>query len=153
MNKLTIREHVRQLATLLQGKRVIYVNDAKVRSAAAALEGTAELLNDSDEAMAVPVQMTVGELRHFVAYMRALDNVARSTREVEQQNTILVQREQQARVERDDLHLKVKELERELEKSKKNAQDRADVGGKRASRARLILRRAARREPRPAEGG
>lgn len=157
--KLTIREHVKKFATLLIGKRVSYVDDNAVRGAAAALEGVAELMNEADDSVRIPVEMTVRELRHFVSYMRALDNVARVTRETEQRCVVAELQANQMKAERDEIHRELKQLEakRELEKSEEVAQAIEQVEPKRrASRAELVLRRAAGRArgktPRSAQG-
>lgn len=151
MSKLTVREHVKKFATLLKGKNVVLADDAKVRSAAATLEGTSELLNESPDDMQVPVHLTVGELRSFVAYMRALDNVARETLAMEKRCSVAELGERQARSERDEVYARLKIAEEHLKSDERQKVEEAATDGaqagkprKRANRARLILRRAAR---------
>lgn len=108
MKKLTVREHVKSFATLLKNKKIVYVDDEAVRGAAASLEGCAELLIDADEGMEIPVMMKVKELRHFVSYMRALDAVAKTTREATQRMTVAEIEVVQARLERDEMFERLK---------------------------------------------
>jgi hypothetical protein len=145
---IQIRAHVKKFATLLKGREVVRVDDKLLRSACSAIEGTESLIADSPPDMPVPLTMTAAELRNFVAYMRALDNIARKTSEMEERCVKAELAANQARMERDEVHGKLKVMEGELEKGKKAAQAVARTGSgdgkRRASRATLILRRAAR---------
>ena len=54
--------------------RINLVNDRAVRSAAGVLEGIAEIYGpEADQRTTIKIEMTVSELRNFVAYMRNLD--------------------------------------------------------------------------------
>ena len=66
------------------------------------------MLLDADEDMEVPVMLTVKELRHFISYMRALDNVASGTRKTEEQNAILTIENNQFKLERDEMFARLK---------------------------------------------
>lgn len=135
MEKLTVREHVKAFATLLRNRKVVFVDDNAVRGAAASLEGCAELLIDADENMEVPVMLTVKELRHFISYMRALDAVAKTTRDVTQRMTVAEVQVTQLRLERDDLFDRLKLAERhlkdnhEFKEGSKAAADRSEASG------------------------
>lgn len=138
---LTIREHVKRFATLMKGRSIVHANEALVRSAASALEGTMALVDVCDDKMQVPLTLTAEELRHFIAYVRALDNIARETQKLEKRCLVAETDERAMRIRLEYATKQIQELEREREESKKAAQGAARPR-KRASRAKLIIRRA-----------
>lgn len=102
--------------------KINLVDDRAVRSAAGVLEGTAEIYGpEADQRTTIKIEMTVSELRNFVAYMRNLD--ARY-------------RELEKTVERE----KIKKAEKECAKARAvtgGARDRAEraAGGESAEHA------------------
>jgi len=137
VDELKIRNRARVRATLVENRRVRVIDTEAVQRAAASLEGTAELLNEADPEMEASITFSVQELRHFVAYMRAIDELARDSERLADQLQTLTSTLATCVQERDtaqQAHERVLRLQRQNEARAERAAKAAAVEPPKSSR-------------------